>query len=228
MNSNVITKAASYKLSIRGNAMKKRNLIIWILASALVFAAIYIIYDKSRPQTNQSDPDKKTTAKKPEKISEDKLLKQMTQVMTAPEFELKDLKGKTVKLSDYKGKIVFINFWATWCPYCVDEMPELQKARESLIKLGKAEILAVDIQESKELAKAFAEKKKLTLPILLDTKGSVSSLYMEPYGLNGIPVTFIINPDGTVYNIIGGATNKDTILAYVEYMGKNRKNGNKP
>lgn len=111
----------------------------------------------------------------------------------APDFVLKNLEGKDVTLSDYKGKVVFINFWAKWCGPCVQEMP-------SIDRLGKAVsgsdivVLIINIGESEEVIGKFITDNGYSLETLLDKHKSVSS----KYGVRSIPSTYIINKKGEI------------------------------
>ncbi|MFC1571629.1 TlpA disulfide reductase family protein [Candidatus Margulisiibacteriota bacterium] len=118
----------------------------------------------------------------------------------AADFTLEDLNGSAHTLSDYQGKIVFLNFWATWCPPCRTEMPSMQKMYQSWDK-DKYVLLAVDIRENKDDVKAFADKNGYTFPILLDQTGSVA----RQYGVRGIPATFILDENGKVVKSVVGA-----------------------
>ncbi len=109
----------------------------------------------------------------------------------APNFTLKDINGEEVKLEDYRGKIVFLNFWATWCPPCRDEMPSMEKLYTKF-KDKNFIMLAVDYEESSRVVKEFSEKLSLTYPILLDSDGTVGS----KYGAFAIPVTYLIDQQG--------------------------------
>jgi peroxiredoxin len=97
--------------------------------------------------------------------------------LPAPDFTFPDLNGKVVSLSDYKGKVVFINIWATWCLPCREEMPSMQKLYDQF--KGEAfEILAVSIDSAGRKAVApFMRELNLTFPALLDTRGDIRSLY---------------------------------------------------
>jgi peroxiredoxin len=117
--------------------------------------------------------------------------------LTAPSFTLKDLNGKEVKLEDHRGKIVFLNFWATWCRPCRTEMPSMEKLYTEFRDRDFI-MLAVDLQEGTRKVRAFKEKFKLNFPILLDSDGSVGS----EYGVRSIPTTYLIDREGYV---IGGA-----------------------
>jgi len=116
---------------------------------------------------------------------------------TAPSFTLKDLNGEEVKLEDHRGKIVFLNFWATWCPPCRDEMPSMEKLYTEF-KDRDFTMLAVDLREGTKKVRAFKERFKLNFPILLDYDGRVGLRY----GVRSIPTTYLIDREGYV---IGGA-----------------------
>lgn len=109
----------------------------------------------------------------------------------APEFELENLDGDVVKLSDFKGKKVFINFWATWCPYCVDEMPDLNKLYNKY-KDDDFVILAINVGESKDKAQKFAEEYNLDFIVLLDSTNEVAGIY----GARSLPTTVAIDEEG--------------------------------
>jgi peroxiredoxin len=106
----------------------------------------------------------------------------------APDFTLEDLSGKRVSLKDFRGKAVFLNFWATWCPPCVVEMPSMEKLHKEFSDDGLV-ILAINFRETPEQAKAFVKKHKLTFTVLLDLEGSVFELYQAW----ALPVTTIVN-----------------------------------
>jgi peroxiredoxin len=109
------------------------------------------------------------------------------------DFDLEDLKGNKVKLSGLKGSVVFLNFWATWCPPCRAEMPSMERLHARLKDSGLV-VLGVDLQEGKGEVEAFVREHKLTFPILLDRRGSAGAAY----GVRSIPTTFVIGRDGTI------------------------------
>lgn len=120
----------------------------------------------------------------------------------SPDFELKNLNGDLVKLSDYKGKKVIINFWATWCSPCKAEMPHLEKYYKKSKDSANVEIIAVNMtsQDRPELVRKFAEAYGLTFPILFDNNGGV----MDAYQILTLPTTYILNADGKIaHQIIG-------------------------
>jgi cytochrome c biogenesis protein CcmG, thiol:disulfide interchange protein DsbE len=130
----------------------------------------------------------------------------------APDFELKTLDGKTIRLSNLKGKKVILNFWATWCPPCRAEMPEMQHFYEKHQK--EVEILAVNLtsQDSKEKIGPFIEKYGLKFPIVLDEKGEVLLMYeIEP-----IPTSFIIDSEGVIRHKYVGPMTYDQMVEFTK------------
>jgi peroxiredoxin len=120
----------------------------------------------------------------------------------APVFAFPGLDGKMVSLADYKGKVVLLNIWATWCPPCREEMPSMEKLYQQL-KGEDFEILAVSVDASGARAVApFMKEYGLSFPALLDPGGTIQNLY----GTTGLPESFIIGRTGTIEKIvIGGA-----------------------
>jgi peroxiredoxin len=118
----------------------------------------------------------------------------------APDFTFPGLDGKMVSLSDYKGKVVLVNIWATWCPPCVKEMPSMEKLYRKF-KGENFEILAVSLDEPGPKAVApFMEKTRLTFPALIDSKGAIKPVYR----ITGIPESFIIDKQGLLIKKIVG------------------------
>ena len=169
--------------------------------------AAYTFYSKNKPQ-NLVPSSQETTSTSQTSISSNPI---------APDFTLKDLEGKDVKLSDYKGKIVILNFWAVWCKYCKEEMPDLNELNKELEKDNEAVIITVDSQESPEIVKDYISSNNLNLKVLLDQDGSVT----QTYGITGFPTTFIINRDGTLYTYIPQMTHKEELLKILDKI----KNG---
>ncbi|OGQ17506.1 MAG: hypothetical protein A3B70_00980 [Deltaproteobacteria bacterium RIFCSPHIGHO2_02_FULL_40_11] len=117
-----------------------------------------------------------------------------------PDLELQDLEGKLDKISNYKGKVVLINFWASWCPPCIIEMPSLVSAHQKLRDRG-FEILAINLDEKKEAAQKVIQKQKLPFKVFLDPDGLAAQKYM----VYGLPYTIILNREGKIeYKIFGG------------------------
>ncbi|MDR2509944.1 MAG: TlpA family protein disulfide reductase [Spirochaetaceae bacterium] len=115
-------------------------------------------------------------------------------------FTLTALDGASVSLDSLKGKVVFLNFWATWCPPCREEMPSMEALYQKFRSKG-LEIVACDIMENKERVEKFMRDKNINFQALLDSDGRVS----RTYGVQGIPVTFILDRDGMIIlSAVGG------------------------
>ncbi len=119
----------------------------------------------------------------------------------APDFELPDLEDQTVRLSDFRGKVVFLNFWATWCKPCREEMPSMEILYKNFGKDGLV-ILAVSIDRvtTKKDIPPFVKSLNLTFPILVDSWGQTD----KPYKLMGVPETYIIDREGVLHQKIIG------------------------
>ena len=118
----------------------------------------------------------------------------------APNFTLPDLNGKRVSLADYKGQVVLLNIWATWCRPCVEEMPSMETLYQEL-KGERFAILAVSIDESgADVVRPFMKKHKLNFPALIDSAGTLKSLYRT----TGVPESFIIDKQGSILEEIIG------------------------
>jgi thiol-disulfide isomerase/thioredoxin len=120
----------------------------------------------------------------------------------APSLKLKDLDGQLHDLTQLKGKVVLINFWATWCPPCRREMPSMERLSQALAGEAFA-VLAVDVGEDADTITTFTSQLDTTLnfPILLDTRSRV----MQAWNVAGLPTTFLINQQGRIVaSAVGG------------------------
>jgi len=119
--------------------------------------------------------------------------------IVAKNFILEDQDEKLVELSDFKGKVVIVNFWATWCPPCRKEMPSMQRAWEILEKED-IKMLAINVGEDSDAIFAFTAIYPVEFPLLMDKD---SSVYNE-WKIRGLPSTYIIDPEGKIaYKVIG-------------------------
>ena len=142
------------------------------------------------------------------------------QTTRAYEFELTDQFGNTHKLEDYKGKVIFLNFWATWCGPCRNEMPEIQKLYEEYAAQGdSAEVAIIGVagpgmggEGSKEEITAFMEENGYTYPVLMDETGEMFSYY----GISAFPTTFMIDREGNVYGYVSGQLTEDIMRSIIE------------
>lgn len=120
----------------------------------------------------------------------------------APDFTLQTSDGKTVKLSDFRGKKVILNFWATWCPPCRAEIPDMEKFYEAN-KDKNVVILGVNLTQAEKTPESvpqFMKDNKMTYPILMDTKGLVG----DQYQISAIPTSFILDTQGVIHEVITG------------------------
>ncbi|MFQ5430878.1 MAG: TlpA disulfide reductase family protein [Nitrospinota bacterium] len=116
-----------------------------------------------------------------------------TKPFPAPEFSVSDLEGKKASIAEYKGKPLIINFWATWCVPCIQEMPELEKLYKERKKDG-LELLMINAKESKEVVSKYIKEKGYTFRVLIDEEGKV----LRQYQVFGLPSTFFIDDKGVV------------------------------
>lgn len=130
------------------------------------------------------------------------------------DFELQDLSGSTRRLSDFKGKVVFLNFWATWCGPCRFEMPSMERLYRSLKSKG-LEIVAVNLQEDRKSVQRFVDEYGLSFPVLLDTTGRIGAAY----GARSIPTTYVVDRDGFVIAGTIGTREWDT-EEYIRFFEK--------
>ncbi len=127
----------------------------------------------------------------------------------APDFTLKGSTGADVSLSSFRGKVVILNFWATWCPPCRAEMPSMERLYAELKDEG-IELVAVDLQEPEKTVKEFIEENDYTFPVLLDSSGRVGAIY----GARSIPTSFLIDAEGTAVAMVVGSREWDTEEIY--------------
>ncbi len=110
-----------------------------------------------------------------------------------PAFSLADLEGKTHVLSDYRGKVVLVNFWASWCPPCIREMPELQRLKKHFADRP-FEVFTINVAEQKYRVRKFTRSIKLDLPVLLDA----SSRTYNRWNVNILPTSFLVDVHGQI------------------------------
>ena len=122
------------------------------------------------------------------------------QEVKAPQFKLRDLNGRTVRLSDYQGKVVLINFWATWCPPCRAEMPDLVRLQREHGKEGLQIIGVTYPPETKSRVRRFAKRLKVNYPIILGTSEIKARFSSD----ETLPLTVVIDRNGKVSDIISG------------------------
>ncbi len=110
------------------------------------------------------------------------------------DFTLKDLDGRQVSLSDYKGKVVFLDFWATWCPPCRASIPQIEKMYQEFYEDEDFVVLGINMQEDKDTIEKFIKNNEINYPVLLSDNKVISN-----YKIRSIPAFFVIDRDGEVY-----------------------------
>lgn len=136
----------------------------------------------------------------------------------APDIVLENLDGKTVRLSDYRGKVVILNFWASWCPPCKAEMPELEQASREYTQGSEVVLLTVNLtdgaRETAAKARQYIEENRYSMPVLLDTSGKAA----DDYNINSIPTTIIIDKQGNIWTRLSGPTTKAALQGYIDQV----------
>ena len=133
------------------------------------------------------------------------------------EFTLPFLNGGNAALSAYRGKVVILNFWATWCPPCRTEMPSMEVLYQQFKSQG-LEILAVDMEEDVLIVGRFVRSNGYTFPVMLDRDGRVSGMY----GIRAIPTTYILDREGKIIGRIVGSIlwNDPRVIAAIDALLK--------
>lgn len=158
--------------------------------------------------------------------SEDEAEQQKTPAPLA-DLELTDQFGNTHTLSDYKGKVIFLNFWATWCGPCLNEMPDIQKLYDEYSAQGEdAEVVILGIagpgigqEKSAEEIADFMTENGYTYPVLMDTSGEM----FTQYGISAFPTTFMIDKDGNVYGYVPGQMTEDIMRSIIDQTLENSR-----
>ena len=147
--------------------------------------------------------------------------------VAAPDFTLTDQYGVTHTLSDYRGKVVFLNFWATWCPPCRAEMPDIQKLYESYGGAEDAEVVILAVatpgiggEQDESGVIAFLEENGYTYPVAMDPTGEV----LRNYGISAFPTTFMIDAQGNVFGYVPGAMSGEIMQSIIDQTVSGARN----
>lgn len=167
--------------------------------------------------TQQSDTQAEGTEERT-KDTENNTDGEAEDTLPAIDFTLTDQYGNTHTLSDYKGKTVFLNFWATWCPPCRAEMPDIQKLYEEYAKAGDDSVVILGIaapdygqEQSEDKIIDFLEENGYTYPVVMDPGGSL----FAQYGIYSFPTTFMIDKDGNVFGYASGQLSEDIMRSII-------------
>lgn len=182
--------------------MKKSTIAIILLISILLISAGMVALDlfeddplaRTGPGSGKLDP-----------LMADMGVLQHQLTIDPLTVELVNTAGRYVRLHDFQGKIVFLNFWTTWCPTCITEMPSMEKLHRKLSGKNFA-MVTVNIKESASQVKNFFKKNQLTFTALLDKTGEVTS----EFGVGAIPTTFILDKGGRIIGRITGPREWDS------------------
>ncbi|NRT87879.1 TlpA family protein disulfide reductase [Clostridium beijerinckii] len=192
----------------------KKALIAAIVAIALIVFSVYTIYnsESSNSKTDSSisiTSDKNNTSNQTIEVTPNNIKTK------AIDFSLKDLNGNELSLSDLKGKKVFLNFWATWCPPCKAEMPDIEKLYQET-KDSDLVIVSVEIGEPLNTVKSFIDSNKYNFKVLIDSDQSVAT----KYNTTSIPTSYFIDKDGNIVSKHVGGMNIDQMKAYIKTLDK--------
>ncbi len=187
---------------------KKVKMLIGIVAFAVLLVGAFFVY---KDLTNQYNS-KKITEQTPEKKATEGNANNT--VESTPELTVLDQEDNQVMLSSMKGKPTVLNFWASWCPYCVAEMPDFQAVYEDLgTEVNFMMINVTDGErETKDKAIAFMQDKGFSFPVYYDTKLEASSYF----GAYALPMTIILDGEGKVVDGIKGKTDEATLRSMIE------------
>jgi len=193
--------------------LKQTSIIIWAVLPVCLFiiSSVALSFSLKVSQvipTDTSDP-------KTERLFRKMRINKVPRIPPPVDFSLLDINGQQFTLSDFKGKIVFLNFWTTWCPDCRKEMPYMEKLHRRL-KGQDFAMIAVNLQEPALRVKNFLKQYQLTFSILLDTKGEIG----PQFGIRAIPTTYILDKDGGIIGKALGSRHWDSeeSMALFEYL----------
>ncbi len=163
----------------------------------------------STSQSESVSADESSGSSESESAAEASGGSESSDTQAAPDFTVYDADGNAAKLSDYAGKPVVINFWASWCPYCVQEMPDFQEVYDDY--KDDVMFMMIDVtdgrRETKEKGEAHIEKNGFTFPVFFDTELDAAGAY----GASSLPMTFVVDKDGQLVGYANGKISGQTL-----------------
>lgn len=194
-----------------------------ILIIALIIGLLTILYTfvvvKKDVVEEEKLPENNITEKIDGNIKEEKEIQdeedfEIEVGKKAPNFTLKNLEGEEVSLEDYRGKIVLLNFWATWCGYCDKEMPDMQKLDT---ENDDVVVLAIDVMEEKKIVEKYIEKGGYDFQVLLDEKGDLSQTYL----VSAFPTSYFIDKEGILLGGVPGMMTSERMNQIIDEIREN-------
>ena len=186
--------------------LTSRTVLILVLVVGLGFAIFYVVDVDTLANGNRLELDR---------LFEEMLILKVPDVSDPLEIRLKDINNKDVSISDFRDKIVFLNFWTTWCPTCRIEMPSMEKLHQKLKNRDFA-MVTINLQESADRVKNFFKEYKLSFTALLDTAGEVGAIF----SIYQIPTTYILDKEGRIIGKAVGPREWDSkkSISLFEYL----------
>lgn len=195
--------------------VNKKILTIIILTLVLIGGLYYFTTEGKKDVSDEDLPEEDIVEVRDEEISEEEWeIAEIAVGEEAPNFTLENLAAEEISLQDYRGKIVLLNFWATWCKYCDIEMPDLQKLDNENDDLV---VLAVNVMEPKETVEEYMEKGGYDFQVALDKSGDIAKIYL----VSSFPRTYFIDKDGT---LLGGVPGMMTYAQMNQILDAIREN----
>lgn len=200
----------------------KLKTLLGILALVVLIGAAYFVYNNL---ADRYKPIKKEQGIKQAQSTQKEQITQQTQStqtqqangrIKALDFSVLNSDGKSVKLSDFFGKPIVVNFWASWCPPCKSEMPYFNKVYAEV--KSDVEFMMVDLvdgqRETVDTGKGYVDKQGYTFPVYFDTDQEAA----YTYGIQSIPTTLFIDKDGYIVNVEQGSMDEETLLKNIELI----------
>lgn len=206
----------------------KRKWIYGSILIVLIFGLVYLLWNRNEDKEKNAntgedkitveddakleDKEDEELEESPEEAEEVRDPSEFPEIVVGeklPDFTLQSLKGENINLRELEGKIVILNFWGTWCPYCVQEMPDLNKLdgeNEDLI------VVAVNVNEEKSIVEEYINDGGYDFQVVLDKEGQTSMDYMA----TNLPSTYFINEEGLFVGRVVGGMDYDSMLEAVE------------
>ncbi len=198
--------------------MKNKKLVVIMITLVAVLGISVFLYPKLKEQyeRNNSPSEAQKSETVDSSATETQAVQNEAAQETVPDFTVLDMDGNTVSLSDYFGKPIVLNFWATWCGPCKSELPAFDSAyAEYSDEITFLMVNLTDgVQDTVDGTKSFAEKNGYTFPIYFDTEYSAATAY----GVRSIPMTVFVQADGSLLDYSIGAISEDTLAGYIALL----------